>query len=125
MTSRSIVHIEIPANDRKAGAEFYNKVFGWPFEHMGEPMPYTTFKTGNVGLGMPDIGENYKPGDVIVYIGSEDVEADLKAIEAAGGKRAGDPFKVGDFGEMAFFVDPSGNMLALWKDLMSQQPQDE
>lgn len=117
MTKRSIVHVEIPANDRQAGGEFYQKVFGWSFTHTDEPAPYTMFETGNVGVGMPDTGERYKPGDVILYIGSDDVAADLEAIEAAGGKRAGDPFKVGDFGEMALFTDPTGNLLALWKDL--------
>ncbi len=121
MTKRSIVHIEIPAKDRRAGAKFYADVFGWSAQHMDEPMPYTGLETGNVGVGMPDLGDQYKPGDTIIYIESDDVEADLKKIEAAGGKRLGDPFKVGDFGIMAFFADPSGNRLALWKDLSSSE----
>jgi predicted enzyme related to lactoylglutathione lyase len=66
---------------------------------------------------MPDTGDMYKTGDVILYIGSEDVAADLTQIEQAGGKKLSDPFKVGDFGEMAFFADPTGNRLALWKEL--------
>lgn len=119
----TVVHIEIPAKDRRAGATFYADVFGWPAEHMDAPMPYTTLRSGNegMGIGMPDVGEQTKPNDVIVYISSEDVEADLKKIEAAGGKRLSDSFKVGDFGEMAMFTDPTGNRLALWKDLMQQQ----
>lgn len=121
MTRRAFVHIEIPAHDRRAGADFYSKVFGWNAQHMDEPMPYTMFETGSIGVGMPDTGERYKPGDVIIYFASDDVTADLNAIEAAGGKRAGEPFKVGDFGEMAMFTDPTGNLLALWKDLMPPQ----
>ncbi len=119
MTKRAIVHIEIPAADRVAAAKFYEAVFGWESEHMSEPMPYTMIHTGEekFGVGMPDIGEMYKAGDVILYVESGDVAADLKAIEQAGGKRLSDPFKVGDFGEMAMFVDPSGNKLALWKSL--------
>jgi len=27
---------------------------------------------------------------------------------------------VGDFGEMAFFADPAGNRLALWREIGSQ-----
>lgn len=117
MSKRSFVHIEIPARDRQAAAKFYEDAFGWPAQHSGDPMPYTTMETGNVGVGLPDLGENYKPGDVVVYLGSDDVEADLKKIEAAGGKRLCDPFPVGDFGVMAYFADTTGNRLALWKEL--------
>ncbi len=120
MTERTIIHIEIPATDRQANAAFYQKVFGWTFTHSDEPMPYTMSDTPNVGIGMPDTGDNYKPGDVLVYISSEDVAADLDAIEAAGGKRVRGPFMVGDFGEMALFTDPTGNLLALWKELTPQ-----
>jgi hypothetical protein len=124
MSKRSIVHIEIPAQGRESLAEFYHKLCGWEFEHFSEPSPYSMGETGSksgsgspVGVGLPDMGDTYKPGDVILYIGSEDVAADLKQIEAAGGKRLSDPFMVGEMGEMAFFTDPSGNRLALWKDL--------
>jgi predicted enzyme related to lactoylglutathione lyase len=117
MTKRSIVHIEIPAQSREASAEFYSKLFGWNCQHTTEPTPYTMAETGNVGVGMPDTGDMYKAGDVILYLSSEDVAADLTRIEQAGGKKFSDPFKVGDFGEMAFFSDPTGNRLALWKEL--------
>jgi len=119
MSKRSIVHIEIPATNRESGADFYAKLFGWEFQHMNEPAPYTMLQTGNVGIGMPDTSEMYGPNDVIVYVSSDDVTADLKQIEAMGGKRISDPFKVGEFGEMALFTDPTGNKLALWKELQS------
>jgi hypothetical protein len=115
MTKRAIVHIEIPAHSRPASAEFYHKVFGWEFQHLTEPGPYSMAETGNVGVGVPDVGEEYKVGDVIVYLGSEDIAADLKKIEEAGGKRLTEAIKVGEMGEMAFFADPAGNRLALWK----------
>lgn len=115
MSKRAIVHIEIPAANREAGAEFYAKLFGWEYQHMNEPAPYTMIETGNVGIGMPDTGEMYAPNDVIVYIDSDDLTADLAQIESLGGKRIGEPIKVGDFGEMAFFTDPTGNRLALWR----------
>ena len=119
---RPIVHIEIPAQDREVAARFYGDLFGWTATHSSEPMPYTSMTTGipQQGVGLPEIGEMCQPNDVIVYIGSDDITADLTRIEAAGGKRAGEPFKVGDFGEMVLFTDPSGNKLALWKDFMQQ-----
>ncbi len=117
MDKRSIVHIEIPAANRETGADFYARLFGWEFEHTTEPAPYTMISTGSVGVGMPDTSETYRAGDVILYVDSDDVAADLKQIEALGGKRLSEPFKIGEFGEMAFFADPTGNKLALWKSL--------
>lgn len=115
MTKRSIVHIEIPAQSREASAAFYSKLFGWNCQHMSEPTPYTLAETGNVGVGIPDTGDMYKAGDVILYVSSEDIAADLKRIEEAGGKKLSEPSKVGEMGEMAFFADPTGNRLALWQ----------
>jgi predicted enzyme related to lactoylglutathione lyase len=118
MSKRAIVHIEIPAQSRPGSAEFYHKVFGWEFQHMTDPGPYSISESENkIGLGLPDVDDTYKPGNVIVYLDSDDVAADLKKIEAAGGKRLSEPFKVGEMGEMAFFADPTGNRLALWKNL--------
>ncbi len=115
MTKREIVHVEIPAANREAAAQFYKEVFGWKFEHHQEPVPYTTFQTGNVPGGFPDMSSDYKPGDVVVYIDSDDLDADLKQITAHGGHAIGPKLEVPGMGWFAFFADPSGNRLALWK----------
>ena len=105
------------AQSRPSSAEFYHKVFGLEFQHMTDPAPYSISETENkVGVGLPDVDENvYQPGTVIIYLDSDDITADLKQIEAAGGKRLSEIVKVGEMGEMAFFADPTGNRLALWK----------
>jgi hypothetical protein len=48
-------------------------------------MPYTILRSGSLAGGLAEIGEQYQAGDVILYIASDDIEADLKQIEAAGG----------------------------------------
>lgn len=117
MQKRNIVHFEIPAKDRDVSARFFQDVFGWRFEHAQQPAPYTMIETGNLGGGLPDLQDFYQPGQVILYVDSDDLQADLKAIEAHGGKALSSPFSVGEFGEMAFFADPAGNRLALWRTL--------
>ncbi|HMM29688.1 MAG: VOC family protein [Chloroflexota bacterium] len=117
MDKRPIVHFEIPAQDRDLSARFYQDVFGWEFNHVEQPSPYTLVMAGNVGGGLPDVGEGYQPGDVVLYLDSDDIEADLKRIEAHGGKALSPCFPVGDFGEMAFFADPAGNRLAIYHAL--------
>jgi predicted enzyme related to lactoylglutathione lyase len=117
MSKRSIVHVEIPAKNREASAKFYADLFGWSFQHYGEPLNYTTFDTGNIGGGFPDIGENVTAGDVIVYLDSDDIEADLMRIEQAGGKTIYPKTEIPGFGWFATFSDPAGNTLALYTSL--------
>ena len=67
MSKRSVVHIEIPSSNTKGSAKFYSELFGWETEHTTEPVAYTTFAAGNTGGGFPEVGEMYKPGDVLIY----------------------------------------------------------
>jgi predicted enzyme related to lactoylglutathione lyase len=120
MTKRSIVHIEIPAKAPKEAQEFYGKLFGWEMSVV-EEFDYHSFMAENTGGAFPAVGEQYKRGDVTVYIGSEDLDADLAAIEKAGGKRVGDPMPVPGFGRLVHFSDPTGNVLALWQEDPSAQ----
>jgi len=113
MTKRDIVHVEIPAANRQASAKFYADLFGWEAQHV-EEMKYRMFEGGNVGGGYPEIDENTKAGDVRVYIDSTDIDADLKRIEAAGGKVVYPKTEISDWGSFAMFTDPAGNTLALW-----------
>jgi uncharacterized protein len=115
MKNQPIVHIEIPAANRQVAAKFYADMFGWEMQHMEQPAPYTLFKSGNVAGGFPDVDDTYKPGDVVIYVDSDNIEADLKRIAAAGGKALGAPMVVQGMGTFAFFADPTGNRLALWK----------
>lgn len=82
---------------------------------MTEPTPYTMGQSGNVGIGMPDVSDNVKVGNVLIYIASDDIEGDLKRIEKAGGKTVMPKDEVPGFGAFAVFADPAGNSVALWK----------
>jgi uncharacterized protein len=121
MSKRPIVHIEIPAANRESLGQFYSEMFGWNISHMSEPVPYSMFEGGNIGGGFPDVGEMYQPGDVIVYIGSDDIEADLAKIEELGGKAVTPKMEVPGMGWLAMFTDPTGNRLALWKPAPGQE----
>jgi predicted enzyme related to lactoylglutathione lyase len=121
MTNRTIVHIEIAAKDADAAAKFYHDVFGWEINNSGPPLNYEMFRSGNVPGGFPGVdGGMYKAGDVIVYIASDDLAADGKRIETAGGKMLAPPMDVPGMGAFAFFSDPNGARLALWKATTQQ-----
>jgi predicted enzyme related to lactoylglutathione lyase len=118
MSKHPVVHIEIAAKDPKTTASFYAKVFGWETT-TDSSMDYVMFddKPGPGG-GFPKIdNQNYKPGDVVVYIDSADIEASLKQIESLGGKRLSPKTEIPGMGWFAFFADPNGNRLALFQSV--------
>lgn len=116
MTRRSIVHIEIPAAIRAESAKFYADMFGWEIEPMDE-MNYTMWKAGSdLGGGFPDVdGKFSQPDRVLIYIDSENIEADLQRIEAHGGKTAHPKMEISGMGWWAAFTDPTGNTIGLYQ----------
>jgi predicted enzyme related to lactoylglutathione lyase len=120
MAGRPIVHIEIPASSREKAAGFYKNLFDWDVQHIGSPMSYTTFQAGNTGGGFPDVSAHNPIGQILIYIASDDIDADLKKVENLGGKIITPKAEVPGFGWYAVFADPTGNPIALWKG--SPQP---
>lgn len=115
MFKHPIVHIEFSANDREAAAQFYNDVFGWEIQHMPE-MNYSTFMCDDkLGGGFNPVTDQNPAGTVTVYIQVEDFEATLAQIEARGGKTILPKTEIPGVGWFAFFTDPTGNKVALYK----------
>lgn len=114
MTKRNFVHVEIPATDGKAAGEFYEKLFGWHITH-DEQFNYTMFdpQEGHGG-GFSWINETTKPGDVLVYVNSEDIEADLNQAVALGGSIVQAKEEIPGTGWFGIFKDPTGNNIGLY-----------
>ncbi len=120
MAKRSIVHIEIPAADQHSAARFYADLFGWETQPVPE-MDYTTFASGNVGGGFPTAGTMAQAGEVLVYLSSDDIDADLRKIESMGGKTVTPKMEIPNTGWFAIFTDPTGNKIGLFKALDGRQ----
>ena len=119
MSAHNIVHVEIPSTDAKVNAKFYGDAFGWKLEH--DPnFDYWQFMPAALpGGGFPgtDGPSGSKIGEVLVYIGTDDIEASLAKIESLGGKTLAPSMEIPGTGWFAFFADPSGNKLALYKSM--------
>lgn len=114
MPGRRIVHIELPASDRQAIAQFYADLFGWGVSH-NEQYQYTSLSLPDEHLGfglMTPEQEGQQPVPS-VYIESSDIPADLEAIKAKGGQPVGEMMAFEGIGRFAFFADPAGSVLAL------------
>jgi predicted enzyme related to lactoylglutathione lyase len=119
----SIVHIEVAAADPAATSAFYQELFGWkitaqPFDggmvyHMFESQP-------NLGGGFPQVGSGpngesgFKPGDIVFYVATDDIEASLAKAEALGGRTLLGKTEIPGMGWFAHFADPTGNRIGLF-----------
>ncbi|MFW5748812.1 MAG: VOC family protein [Chloroflexota bacterium] len=112
---RSIVHIEIPFSDAEKTSKFYQDFCGWEFQ-TDKQLDYHMFKGGNIEGGLSPIGEDTKAGDVLIYIGSDDIDADLEKVQALGAQIVQPRMEVPNTGVLAVFLDPAGNRIALWQD---------
>lgn len=120
MASHPVVHIEIPADNTRAASAFYKDAFGWQIQ-VDPNFDYHMFSAeGGPGGGFVKVGQpgavpgGYKAGEVLVYLGSDDIEADLRNIEAHGGKVVTPKQEIPHVGWFAIFSDPAGNRLALF-----------
>lgn len=121
MNKRNIVHIEIPTSDSKASAEFYEKLFGWDIMR-DEQMDYTMFSTEpGPGGGFTKIGgewgDHVQVGHVLIYINSEDIDADLKQAVVLGGNIVQPKSEIPETGWFGIFTDPTGNTVALYTEM--------
>ncbi len=112
-----ICHVEIPADDVGSSKQFYTEVFGWSFQDL--PMDqgvYAMYETRKGGIGggimTPLQGA---PKSIVNYILVDQIEPILEQILSQGGDVLLPKTQVGDMGWMAHFMDPSGNVLGLWK----------
>jgi len=117
MSKHPIVHIEFSADDPNSAGNFYSKLFGWEIQQMPE-MNYAMFDPGEgVGGGLNPVQEDYPAGTVIVYVGTDDIEAMLKRVAELGGKTVVPKSEIPGMGWFALFNDPTGNMIGLFTGL--------
>ena len=118
MSSHPVVHIDIPASDPRAAGKFYADTFGWNI-HTDDAFSYTMFQVeGGPGGGFVNLGDMHglpvKPGDVLLYIDTDDIDASLVKITALGGKVLLGKSEIPGVGWWAAFSDPSGNRMGLF-----------
>ena len=120
MSNRPIVHVEISAKDLEKAGKFYSEIFGWKVEQIPE-MNYATFEAeGGPGGGFNPVNDGNPAGTVIVYVGTDDIDADLAKAESLGGKTIVPKTVIPQMGWFGIFEDPSGNRLGLYTPMTDQ-----
>ncbi len=123
MASHPIVHVDLPAADPAAAARFYETALGWHLQHDAN-FDYWMFQAaGGPGGGFVRAGQDAggpvqnEIGKLLVYLGSDDIDADLAQVEAAGGRTILPRTDIPGVGWFAVFADPSGNQLGFFQTL--------
>lgn len=111
--------IDLGSTDPVKAREFYTKLFGWKAEPEKDPAAggYAMARFGDkdvAGIGGKQPGDP-SPSAWSLYIGTKDVDALAKKVEAEGGTVVAPPFDVMDVGRMAVFQDPSGAFISAWQ----------
>jgi len=113
-----VVHWELMSKDPAKVSDFYAKIFGWKIQDMPE-MNYRFVETGgaggiNGGIFKPEQKGPW-PGNMVLYIDVDDLDAYRKKVVAAGGKIHIEEQEVPGMGTLSLFTDPEGRMMGLWK----------
>jgi hypothetical protein len=110
----SFIWYELLTADPDAAAAFYGDVIGWTAASAGQPgVDYRIFSAGGAQVAghmkLPDGAEaaGMRPG-WLGYIGVDDVDSAVAAIESAGGKVHMPAMDMAGVGRMALVADPQG-----------------
>ncbi|MBE3558193.1 MAG: VOC family protein [Ktedonobacteraceae bacterium] len=117
MEKHAIVHLDIPAGDPAAASKFYGDLFGWNIA-VDKSYDYYMFRPEQgPGGGFVKAGEgemDYKVGEVLIYVSTDDIDATLARVEELGGKTLAPKTAIPGVGAFAFFADPAGNRIGLF-----------
>jgi predicted enzyme related to lactoylglutathione lyase len=125
----SVVHFEMPYENRQRMSKFYQTAFGWQTQELGPEMgDYVVVTTaestenGPIKPGAINGGFYQKKPDwpmqyPSVVIAVDDVKRSSEKIVAAGGKVLGEPMEIPGVGQYVSFTDPEGNRVSLLQPL--------
>ena len=120
-----VVHFEMPYDNRARMAKFYESVFGWKTQMLGEDMGNyvlaTTTETSESGPKMPGAingGFFLKKPDLpaqypSVVIAVDDIKESIRAVTDSGGKVLGEPMEIPGVGQYVSFIDTEGNRVSM------------
>ncbi len=120
----SVVHFEMPAEDRQRVSEFYSKVFGWQMTQLGPEMgDYLIAYTSEVdenrmhkhkgainGGFFTKSADNAHPS---LTIAVDDVRAHIEKVKQGGGTVLGEAQEIPGIGLYVSILDTEGNRVSL------------
>ncbi len=125
-----VVHFEMPYDDPKRAARFYENAFGWKTEALGEKMnnyvlattTATSAKGGpikpgaiNGGLYPKKVNEPHPYPSIVIAV--DNLGDAIKKVGQAGGKVLGTPVDIPGIGAYVSLLDTEGNRVGMLQPL--------
>lgn len=111
--SKSVVHFEIGCNNLTETSAFYEKVFNWKTTPAGRSAAIETGDTNSLPGHLTQLDPDEPQQYITIYIETDTLEEDLKAVVAHGGERMVDPIELPDGRTFAWIKDVAGNIVGL------------
>lgn len=111
----SLDYIELVVTDLEVAKTFFTDAFGWRFKDYGPGYAGILSPQGDGSeVGGLLLADEPRPvGGPLVLLYSDDLDATMSAIVAAGGTILQDPYEFPG-GRRLHFADPTGNELGVW-----------
>jgi uncharacterized protein len=123
----SVVHFEMPYDNRERMAKFYESAFSWQMKMFGEEMGnYVLAMTtesdekgpknpGSINGGFfPKQPEAQYPNLVVAV---DDIKKSMKKVTESGGTVLGEPVEIPGVGQYVSFIDTEGNRVSMLQPL--------
>lgn len=111
-----VVYFDIGCPNRENSAAFYRDLFGWTSTPDGPNA--LRFDTGSPeGIPGATTSLGHEPSRyVMVYVATDDIPATLERVIALGGELVIPEMEAPGRGWFAWFKDPAGNLMGLWRE---------
>ena len=125
----SVVHFEMPYDNRERMAKFYSSAFGWRTQMLGEDsgnyvLATTTEsddngpkKPGAINGGFFPKKSDWPAQHPSVVIAVDNIQESMKKVNSAGGKVLGEPMEIPGIGQYVSFTDTEGNRISMLQPL--------
>ena len=122
-----VIHFEMPYDDRKRMARFYERAFGWRTRALGEDMGNYVLATttdtddrgpkkpGTINGGFFPKKPDWPAQHPTVVIAVTDLPQAMESVREAGGEVLGEPMPIPGIGDYVSFTDTEGNRVAMLK----------
>jgi predicted enzyme related to lactoylglutathione lyase len=125
----SVVHFEMPYDDRERMGKFYQSAFGWQTQMLGQEMGnYVLARTtesdesgpkkpGAINGGFYQKNPDWPAQHPSVVIAVDDIGGAMRKVAEAGGRVLGDPMMIPGVGQYVSFFDTEGNRVSMLQPL--------
>ncbi|MHB8439387.1 MAG: VOC family protein [Acidimicrobiales bacterium] len=108
--------VDIGTTDPPAALRFYEALFGWQGQDLGEEAGhYTIVSVGDRQVAALSPAQDSGPPRWATYVNVDDVDDVTKRVESAGGTVIVAPMDVMTAGRMALFSDTTGAVISAWQ----------